>query len=184
MLRLVKVARVLAACAALVCVSLTPVESRIISRRGDVPSRLTIEAGTLFAALPEVLAPPSVQANWPLVSMVTNDIDADGDLDVVANDGSLDLIVWINDGTGHLTRRKTRQASDVRPEASGPSFASEPESGAVLHNFFSFLEPQLSMGSVLSERSRPRSDGSADALQPAFASTRTPRAPPVSCLLS
>src|ERR1700736_2337790 len=118
MLRLVKVARVLAACAALVCVSLTPVESRIISRRGDVPSRLTIEAGTLFAALPEVLAPPSVQANWPLVSMVTNDIDADGDLDVVANDGSLDLIVWINDGTGHLTRRKTRQASDVRPEAS------------------------------------------------------------------
>ena len=41
---------------------------------------------------------------------VANDIDADGDLDVVANDGSLELLVWINDGTGRLTRRQNRPA--------------------------------------------------------------------------
>jgi hypothetical protein len=184
MLRLVRTARLFAAFVTLVCVSWIPVEGRIASRLHGVASRPMFAANTLLATLPAVLAPPIVQRSWQLVSMVTNDIDADGDLDVVANDGSLDLIVWINDGTGHLTRRKTRPASDVQPDAAGPSLAGPPESGAVLHSFFSFLEPRLVIGSVLSERSRARSDCSAETLQPAFASVRTPRAPPVSNLLS
>src|SRR6267154_1087538 len=133
MLRLVRTARVFAAFVTLVCVSSIPVEGRIASRLHGIASRPMFAANTLLATLPDVLAPPIVQRSWQLVSMVTHDVDADGDLDVVANDGSLDLIVWINDGTGHLTRRKTRQASDVRPEASGPAFARQPESGAALH---------------------------------------------------
>jgi len=180
MSRLVGTARVFAAFVTLVCVSWIPVEGRIASRLHGIASRPTFAANTLLATLPDVLAPPIVQRSWQLVSMVIHDVDADGDLDVVANDGSLDLIVWINDGTGHLTRRTTRPANDVQSDASGPLLVHQPESVAVLHSFFSFLQPPLSIGSVLSERSRPRSDGSGDALQPTFTSARTPRAPPVS----
>src|SRR5581483_7572032 len=39
-----------------------------------------------------------------VVRAVLVDVDADGDTDLVANIGSLDLGVWINDGQGRLTR--------------------------------------------------------------------------------
>ena len=38
------------------------------------------------------------------VRVVADDVDRDGDIDVVASLGSLDLIVWTNDGAGHFTR--------------------------------------------------------------------------------
>ena len=47
--------------------------------------------------------------------MIAEDIDADGDLDVVANDGSLDLIVWTNDGSGRL--EPPARATTSRPAA-------------------------------------------------------------------
>src|SRR5438445_193704 len=39
------------------------------------------------------------------VRVVAYDIDNDGDLDIVANDGTLELLVWENDGTGHFARK-------------------------------------------------------------------------------
>ncbi len=47
-----------------------------------------------------------------MVSVVTADIDADGDVDIVASDGSLDLLVWVNDGDGHFTRQSPRRSTD------------------------------------------------------------------------
>lgn len=38
------------------------------------------------------------------VRVVAGDVDRDGDIDVVASLGSLDLMVWTNDGAGHFTR--------------------------------------------------------------------------------
>jgi hypothetical protein len=38
------------------------------------------------------------------VRVVAGDVDRDGDIDVVASVGSLDLMVWTNDGAGHFTR--------------------------------------------------------------------------------
>jgi hypothetical protein len=70
----------------------------------------TIDANSLMASLPSGLTPPAAPG-LRVVAMVASDIDADGDLDLVANDGSLDLIVWINDGTGHLTRQAGHQRS-------------------------------------------------------------------------
>ncbi len=70
----------------------------------------TIDATSLMASLPAGLIPPTA-LGLRVVAMVASDIDADGDLDLVANDGSLDLIVWINDGTGHLTRKAGHQRS-------------------------------------------------------------------------
>jgi hypothetical protein len=48
---------------------------------------------------------PGIDPGATVVAAALADIDADGDLDVVAFDGSLDLLVWSNDGTGHFTRR-------------------------------------------------------------------------------
>lgn len=80
----------------------------------------TVEAITLIESLPLSLAPP-VEPGLRLVALVASDIDADGDLDLVANDGSLNLIVWINDGTGHLARRYAGQSSGWRDDASTAS---------------------------------------------------------------
>jgi len=137
------------------------------------------DAAALVATLPRVLIPPAVPSGRQLVAIVARDVDADGDLDVVANDGSLHLSVWINDGTGRLTRREGRHSTGIQPEPGGPGLASGPVGpGAVLHSLFSFVHPRSSISSVLSVRSRPRSDGSPDALRGAFIAHRTPRAPP------
>src|SRR5258706_10206003 len=179
MSKVAKTGRKLAAFATLVYVALMPVTGRTESRHGQIVRRPTFEAPTLVAALPGVLRSPAVQSSWHLVAMVANDIDADGDLDVVANDGSLELLVWINDGTGRLTRRQNRPASTLLPDAPGPGFAGEPAgSDAAIHGLLPFLQPRSSIASVLSERSRPRSDGSTNPLQPAFFSSSSPRAPP------
>jgi hypothetical protein len=48
---------------------------------------------------------PGVELGTKVVAAALADIDADGDLDLVATDGSLDLLVWSNDGTGHFARK-------------------------------------------------------------------------------
>jgi hypothetical protein len=47
---------------------------------------------------------PGVEPGTKVVAAALADIDADGDLDLVASDGTLDLLVWSNDGSGHFTR--------------------------------------------------------------------------------
>jgi len=46
-----------------------------------------------------------------LVAIVTADIDSDGDLDVIASDSALQIHVWVNDGSGHLTPRTPAQST-------------------------------------------------------------------------
>jgi hypothetical protein len=48
---------------------------------------------------------PGVEPGTKVVAAALADIDADGDLDLVASDGTLDLLVWSNDGSGHFTRK-------------------------------------------------------------------------------
>jgi hypothetical protein len=64
-------------------------------------------------SLPVTLAPP-VGPDVHLIALVASDIDADGDLDLIANDGSLDLLVWINDGAGHFIRHDARPSNNWR----------------------------------------------------------------------
>ena len=42
-----------------------------------------------------------------VTGVIESDIDQDGDLDLVAVTPSSDVLVWINDGRGHFTRRQT-----------------------------------------------------------------------------
>jgi hypothetical protein len=77
----------------------------------------TFDATTLVEALPPSLT-PEFEPGLRLVALVASDIDADGDLDLVANDGSLDLMVWLNDGAGHFTRRYAHQSPGWRDNTS------------------------------------------------------------------
>jgi hypothetical protein len=60
------------------------------------------------------------------VGVVAGDVDHDGDLDVVASLGSLDLAVWRNDGAGHFTRLPSGGHSTVQAQPPVPSVDGDP----------------------------------------------------------
>ena len=142
------------------------------------------EASAWASALPSALIAPAVPPGWQLVSMIAHDIDADGDLDVVANDGSLDLIVWINDGTGRLSRQEGRKPSSLPEKMTGPGLADHPTgSQAVAQTPSSVLHIHPSTAPHLPNESQARWTASPDPLVPHFISTRSPRGPPLVRLL-
>ena len=55
------------------------------------------------------------------VRVVADDVDRDGDIDVVASLGSLDLIVWRNDGAGHFTRLPSSHHLAFQTQPPSPS---------------------------------------------------------------
>jgi hypothetical protein len=83
-----------------------------------------VAAAVRVDSLPLNLAPP-LEPGVRLVALVASDIDADGDLDLIASDGSLDLLVWINDGAGHLTRRYAQRSRGWHDDAPGASGGAE-----------------------------------------------------------
>jgi hypothetical protein len=140
-------------------------------------------ASPLIAALPSGLTPPSVPAAWQVVSMIADDIDADGDLDVVTNDGSLELVVWINDGTGRLSRRDDPKTAAGPQQMSGAGLSEHPtESRVVAHVPGSGLPGASADASLPFSEPRSRWTGSADASLDDLVSSRSPRGPPATCL--
>ena len=143
--------------------------------------RWTFAASVWIATLPIGLTPPAVPPRWQLVSMIADDIDADGGLDVVANDGSLDLLVWINDGTGHLTEQHNGKPSLSFPKLSGSGLSDRGnDSHASAHMGSSFLQADSPITSVVTDDSRSQWTGYRDALPSSVVSTRSPRGPPFS----
>ena len=169
----------LVALGALICAGI-PVHARIVTRQIDRSTRSMFEASAWASALPSVLIAPAVAPGWRLVSMIADDIDADGDLDVVANDGSLDLIVWTNDGTGRLSRQEGRKPSSPPQKMTGPGLSDHPTgTQAVAHTPSSVLQLHPSTTSCLPNESHARWTASPDPLASHFISTRSPRGPPL-----
>ena len=167
------------------CGAAVHVPSRALSPGTNFPSRMTFDATALAAALPSVLTPPAVEPGRRLVSMIAEDIDADGDLDVVASDDSLGLVVWTNDGSGRLTLQHGREQTGWRSEPSAPGFADRPSASQTIVSIPLFslqVSPQTFW--IAPGRSRCCWVCSASALRPSFVSTRTSRGPPVSLLLT
>ena len=55
------------------------------------------------------------------VRVVADDVDLDGDIDVVASLGSLDLMVWTNDGAGHFTRLASSPHTALQNQPQAPT---------------------------------------------------------------
>ena len=113
---------------ALLSGSLTPHDS---ARLGSAATEFLADpAAERAVGLPAGFAAAVDQAtSAQFVRVVADDIDQDGDIDVVASIGSLDLMVWQNDGAGHFTRLPSshHQAFQTQPPApavDGDSIAS------------------------------------------------------------
>ena len=74
--------------------------------------------------LPAGFVLPSSDVDLKISSFVAADLDADGDLDIVASDaanGSVDIVVWVNDGAGRLTRKHPEQPKSLGNDPPAPS---------------------------------------------------------------
>jgi hypothetical protein len=157
--------------------------SRHVDERGWTVGSSTdrpraVEATTLLASLPSYLA-PTFEPGQRLVAMVASDIDDDGDLDLVGDDGSLDLLVWINDGTGHLTRRYARQSGGWNEDTqTANSDASQTAVSAVVSSSVS-LGPGHALSLALADSGALRSTYEPPYLDSISARSQSPRAPPL-----
>jgi hypothetical protein len=168
----------------------------VIGRRGRLPLAclLTVVGAMLVpraaAALPELRAgerldPPVLHLLVPSADRlqirvaVGADIDADGDVDVVATTDR-DLVVWINDGRGQFRRRAAHRhpIADGPPapdtwSGEGPGAAEAVLAGTVLMPLIvvrAHAPPIDTASQLLSVHAIVRSD--------ICDSSRTPRAPP------
>lgn len=174
----------LLALGAMICAWL-PVHVGIATHQVDRSARSKLAASAWASALPRALIVPALPPGWQLVSMIADDIDADGDLDVVANDGSLDLIVWINDGTGRLTRQEGREPRILPQRMTGPGLSDHATgSQAVAQTPSSVLQADPSKAHCVPNRSQAGWTATPDPLTTHLISTRSPRGPPLGLLRS
>jgi hypothetical protein len=154
-------------------------------RASAVPDPLghpaTYSAVTLVSSLPLTLV-AQVEPGLRLVALVGSDLDADGDLDLVANDGSLDLLVWINDGTGHLTRRYPRHSSGWRTDASSANRDAGHATVSAVTSAGPFFGPGEPLALSPSDDGEPRATYARPDLDSLFARLQGPRAPPLAHL--
>ena len=134
--------------------------------------------------LPASIAAVELTAGRLLTAIVAADIDADGDLDVVASDSALELYVWVNDGAGHFTRRDPIQSRSWHPLPADPAVDGRAVS---IESFTQTNPPSVSADWRLTAWSLDASTFSLTRLAAApstdHRSTRVPRAPPLSITL-
>jgi hypothetical protein len=112
---------------AFVAVAATVASSVWLQSSSAHPSRLHTyhPAGSpVGGQLPRGFTLPSGDADLNVSSVVTTDLDADGDLDIVAADrssGGISIVVWVNDGAGRLTRKAPAPAGHLASEPAAPT---------------------------------------------------------------
>jgi hypothetical protein len=110
--------------------------------------------------------------------MVAADIDRDGDVDVIAA-GDHDVVVWLNDGAGHLTTQKPSRQSGIDEQSPGDRVRSRQRRAA---DWVPNAAPPLVVRSELSTQCPSRRSAArriVDALAAQqLAASHAPRAPP------
>jgi hypothetical protein len=157
----------------------------------NLPAKVQIvsDAGLVLqpTAAREVSLPPGFAATVDratrdqFIGVVAGDVDHDGDLDVVASLGSLDLAIWRNDGAGHFTRLPSGRHSTVQSQPPEPSVDSDL---AGSHEWIQNGDPR---GAALASRRARASDNPETRLTPAALAgvggagplVRLSRAPPL-----
>lgn len=141
----------------------------------------TFEASTLVAALPLRLESP-LEPGLRVVALAASDIDDDGDLDLVASDGSLELLVWINDGAGHMTRRYGRHSSGWLNDPSDASNDTAQGTVSAVASAGSFVGPGNSLTHSLNHDTGSHTAYERSDLAALIDGSQSPRAPPLSLL--
>ena len=160
-----------------VCAGRSPSASALSSRR---ETALTGIGSAASRGLPASIATLELSAGRLLTAVVAADIDADGDLDVVASDSALELHVWVNDGTGHFTRRDPTHSRSLDPLPADPAIDGRAVS---IESFTQSNPPLVSVDRRLTAWSLDASTFSLTRLAAPpstdHPSTRVPRAPPL-----
>jgi hypothetical protein len=107
--------------AAVVLAAVAAACAQLGARRGARPAGMDIGMDALRAPFSAALAASLPEHTPDLVSIVAADVDDDGDVDVVANDASLHLFIWLNDGTGHLTRQQPARTNAWQGQPGDPT---------------------------------------------------------------
>ena len=84
-----------------------------------------LKAHSAAKQLPQGFVLPSSDVDLKVSSLVAADVDADGDLDIVAagpSEGSVGIVVWVNDGAGRLTRKRPEAPKKLGSVPPAPSF--------------------------------------------------------------
>jgi len=153
----------------------TPTVSQAAAPASDSPA--------LYQSIRFGFSQPAANQPEHIVAIVAADIDADGDLDVVASDSALQLHVWVNDGAGHFTLRIPARSSGWQPTPPAPSFDDRSTPAA---SFTQINPPTLGPGvqaivGILSAAAAARIPAS-PSLSAGDWLTRAPRAPPAAPL--
>jgi hypothetical protein len=171
----------LIACLAALCVTMPRPSATPGDRPVMEPARTLV---TPTSALPSAFEPPDADRQCPLVAAVGADIDDDGDLDVVASDGSLHLIVWANDGTGHLTRQVPKPSLPGGLLAGQSTIDGDPiASTTFVQVNGSSLTTIAPFAGLAPRQAASRPSETSSRLRCPIASSRIPRAPPASVVL-
>jgi hypothetical protein len=136
------------------------------------PARVTLPAG--FAAAVDLAT------SSQFVRVVADDIDRDGDIDVVASDGTLDLLVWENDGAGHFSRRRSSTHEELTAPPPAPMADGDgvPSNRWVQHEQRRALRPVTTAARVDEGRESPLTDTIRASAADRGSRLRPSRAPP------
>jgi hypothetical protein len=159
-----------------------------LSPHGPLLARhTTIPLSDASRADHDVVLPPGFAATVDratsdqFVRVVADDVDRDGDIDVVASLDSLDLIVWQNDGAGHFTRLPSSSHTALQTSPPAPSVDGDPLASN------EWIQNGQQRGVDLESLRARRADEPESAFSPTLCPTtvrygprvRSPRAPPI-----